>query len=150
MRFTAEQREQVVRAARDWIGTPYHPHARMKGAGVDCAMFPIAVYQECGLLPLEYVPPSYSPQWHLHHSEEIYLREIGRFAEEISGPPQPGDFMVYKFGRAFSHGALIVEWPTIIHSYVNHGVVLSDGLADGALLSREHKFFERDLARPWA
>jgi cell wall-associated NlpC family hydrolase len=150
MRFTAEQREQVVRAARAWIGTPYHPHARVKGAGADCAMFPIAVYQECGLLPLDYLPPSYSPQWHLHRSEEIYLREIQRFAVEMPGPPQPGDFVVYQFGRAFSHGALVVDWPLIIHSYVNHGVVLSDGVNDGALLGREHKFFERDMAKPWA
>jgi cell wall-associated NlpC family hydrolase len=147
MTFTPAQREQVVRAAKEWIGTPYHPHAKLKGGGVDCAMFPIAVYQECGLLPADYVPPYYSPQWHLHRSEELYLQEIDRFCVEIAGPPQPGDFMVYRFGRTFSHGAIVVAWPQIIHSYVDHGVILSDGAADGALVSRECKFFARDLEK---
>jgi len=141
-RLTTEQRSNIVRAAREWLGTPYHHHARVKGAGADCAMFPLAVYQECGVLPREYRPPQYSVQWHLHRSEELYLKEIGKFVIEIDSPPQPADFVVFRFGRTFSHGAIVVNWPIIIHSYIPHGVLLSDALRDGELLSREHKCFE--------
>jgi cell wall-associated NlpC family hydrolase len=146
-RLTAEQRANIVRAAKEWLGTPYHHHARIKHAGADCAMFPLAVYQQCGVLPREYRPPQYSVQWHLHRSEELYLNEIEKFVMESEGPPQPADFIVFRFGRTFSHGAIVVEWPRVIHSYIPHGVVLSDALRDGDLLGREHKCFElRPLA----
>jgi cell wall-associated NlpC family hydrolase len=140
--LTKEQRSNIVRAAKDWLGTPYHHHARIKHAGADCAMFPLAVYQECGVLPREYRPPQYSVQWHLHRSEELYLTEIEKFVVEIQTPPEPGDFIVFRFGRTFSHGAIVVEWPIVIHSYIPHGVLLSDALRDGELLGRDHKCFE--------
>jgi cell wall-associated NlpC family hydrolase len=105
-------------------------------------MFPLAVYQACGVLPLNYQPPEYSVQWHLHRSEELYLNEIQRFVNEIDGPPQPADFVVFRFGRTYSHGAIVVEWPIVIHSYIPHGVLLSDAERDGELLGRERKYFE--------
>lgn len=140
--MTTEQRAEVIRAAKEWLRTPYHHMARVKGVGADCAMFPLAVYQECGILPADFIPPEYSMQWHLHRSEEMYLKTIEPFVMEKHGPPLPADFAVFKFGRAFSHGAIVVEWPLIIHSYIPHGVVLADAQRDGELLNRETKFFE--------
>jgi cell wall-associated NlpC family hydrolase len=137
-RLNAEQRAQVVRAAQEWLGTPYHHHGRVKKAGADCAMFPLEVYQSCGILPLDYQPPQYSVQWHLHRSEELYLQAIQGFVNEVSSPPLPADFVVFRFGRTYSHGAIVIEWPTIIHSYIPHGVLLSDALRDGELIGREH------------
>ena len=146
--LTAEQRRSVVRAAREWLGTPYHHHARVKMAGADCAMFPLSVYQECGILPKDYQPPEYSVQWHLHRSEELYLKEIDKFVTEINGEPQPADFVVFQFGRTYSHGAIVVDWPIVIHSYIPHGVTLSDALRDGELLGRKCKFFRvKPIAR---
>jgi len=141
-RLTTEQRNNIVRAAKEWLGTPYHHHARIKHAGADCAMFPLAVYQECGVLPREYRPPQYSVQWHLHRSEELYLNEIEKFVMEIDSSPQAADFIVFRFGRTFSHGAIVVNWPIVIHSYIPYGVLLSDALRDGELLGREYKCFE--------
>jgi cell wall-associated NlpC family hydrolase len=146
--LTAEQRTSIVRAAKDWLGTPYHHHARVKHCGADCAMFPLAVYQECGVLPRSYQPPEYSVQWHLHRSRELYLEEIDRFVTEINGPPQPADFVVFRFGRTYSHGAIVVEWPIVIHSYIPHGVLLSDALRDGELISRERRFFAMAASAP--
>jgi len=140
-RLTAEQRTNIVRAAKEWLGTPYHHHARVKHGGADCAMFPLSVYQECGVLPRDYWPPEYSVQWHLHRSEELYLREIQKFVVETGEPPLPADFVVFRFGRTYSHGAIVVEWPIVIHSYIPHGVLLSDALRDGELLGRERKHF---------
>lgn len=148
MSLSAEKRAEIVRAAKDWLGTPYHHHARIKHGGVDCAMFPLAVYQECGVLPPDFTPPDYSMQWHLHRSEELYLQTIEPFVKDKTGmavwsnPPLPADFVVFKFGRAFSHGAIVIDWPIIIHSYIPHGVLLGDALRDGELLGREKKFFE--------
>jgi cell wall-associated NlpC family hydrolase len=149
---TPEKRQEVIRAAKSWVPTPYHHHARIKHAGVDCAMFPLAVYQECGVLPAEFEPPDYSMQWHLHRSDELYLQALGPVMREITGlanvvsgrpwKPNPADFVIFKFGRTFSHGAIVVEWPLIIHSYIPHGVQLGNALQDGELIGREMKFFE--------
>ncbi len=143
MALTTEKRAEIVRAAREWLRTPYHHCARIKGVGADCAMFPLMVYQECGVLPADFHPPEYSMQWHLHRSDEMYLKTIAPFVREKSDAPLPADFVVFQFGRAFSHGAIVVEWPIVIHSYIPHGVLLSDALRDGELLiGREMKVFE--------
>jgi cell wall-associated NlpC family hydrolase len=163
MSLTAQKRFEIVRAAKEWLGTPYHHHARVKHAGADCAMFPLAVYQECGVLPKDFSAPEYSVQWHLHRSEEIYLQTLAPVMREyrpclvrciredyvtcVCGDndkkfPSPADFVVFKFGRTFSHGAIVIEWPIIIHSYIPHGVLLSDAERDGELMGRERKFFE--------
>src|SRR5260370_34774772 len=145
--LSAQQRAAVLQAAGSWIPTPYHHQAALKGVGADCAMFPIAVYKECGILPESYQPPEYSTQWHLHHSEELYLAEIAKFCTEKADPPQPADFVVFQFGRTFSHGAIVVDWPMVVHSYIPHGVTLMDALRDGAIIGRAVKFFEVDLER---
>jgi cell wall-associated NlpC family hydrolase len=142
MSLTAEQRVEIVRAAREWLCTPYHHRACVKGAGADCAMFPLAIYKQCGLIPPKYQPPEYAMQWHLNRSEELYLKELEKFCNEVNGPPQPGDFVVFRFGRTFSHGTIVINWPLIIHSCIPHGVVLSDALRDGELTGRERKVFE--------
>jgi cell wall-associated NlpC family hydrolase len=121
-----QQREAVVAEARSWIRTPYHHHARIKGAGVDCAMLPVAVYSACGLMPPDQDFGAYPTQWHLHHDEEVYLGIVLSYAREIGGPPQPGDFTLWRFGRAFSHGGIVTAWPRVVHSYIGRGVYEED------------------------
>ena len=45
----AATREQVVRAAREWLGTPWHHQGRVKGVGVDCVGVVIGVARDLGL-----------------------------------------------------------------------------------------------------
>jgi cell wall-associated NlpC family hydrolase len=149
MTLNQAQRESVIRAAVSWLRTPYHHRAAVKGAGADCAFFPVAVYKECGILPGAYEPPEYSSQWHLHRSEELYLAEIERFCSELRPEaeaadvhPQPADFMVMQFGRTFSHGAIVVNWPIVIHSYIPHGVTLTDVQRDGQTVGRKFKVYQ--------
>ena len=124
-----QQRAAVVAEAQSWLRTPYHACGRVKGGGVDCAMLPAAVYNAAGMVdPIVY--GAYSPQWHMHHGDELYLDEVLSHAHEISGPPLPGDFVLYKVGRLWAHGAIVVTWPTIIHAITGVGVVLGNGLTD--------------------
>lgn len=146
MQFTDEQiadsRETVCNIARSWIGTPYHHMGRIKGAGVDCAMFPLEVYREAGLIG-EIDVPYYPADWMLHRSEEIYLGIVKRLASELRSHEavQPGDFAIYRFGRCFAHGAIVLEWPTIIHALTGRGIVLANGESEGCLLGRQKRFF---------
>lgn len=137
-----EQRKEIVRVALTWVKTPYHHHAMLKGIGVDCAMILIAVFDEAGVVSAEKV--GYSPQWYLHHSEEKYLIELEKYAHEITeAEALPGDVVVYKTGRAFAHGAIIIEpgWPDIIHASPEAGMVVRDRGDGGRIAPKPRKFF---------
>jgi cell wall-associated NlpC family hydrolase len=109
-------RAKIVEEAKSWLGTPWHHEGRVKGAGIDCGMLILEVYEHVGLIP-RVTPPHYGPDFMLHRSDEWYVELILRFADEISSEPLPGDAIVCKQGRVYSHGGIIVEWPMIIHAY---------------------------------
>jgi NlpC/P60 family putative phage cell wall peptidase len=134
-------RAAIVAEARSWLGTPYHHCARLKGVGVDCAQLPAAVYHAVGLIPD--LQPEYSPQWMMHRDEEQYLSWVHPHAREISrGDLLPGDLVMWKFGRTYSHSAIIIEKPTIIHA-VNKAnrVELGDMDRDANLNARPALYF---------
>jgi cell wall-associated NlpC family hydrolase len=101
------ERARVVALAREWMNTPYNPNQKVKGAGVDCAMYPLAVYQEAGKIPLEVAVPFYPPDWHMHRDEEKYLNFVREVCELAGGREitptrlSPGDFVLWKIGRTF-------------------------------------------------
>ena len=124
------RREAVIREAESWIGTPFHHAARIKGAGVDCLMLLAEIYERADVVP-HIDPPFYVPDWHLHRDAERYLEGLACHACEIAGPPQgagplPGDIALFRFGRTFSHGAIVTQWPSLIHAYWAQGVVWGD------------------------
>lgn len=125
----------IVEEATSWLGTPYHHRARIKGAGVDCAMFPAEVYAARGLI--EPVPElDYPHDWHMHQEAERYLSAVLDRGEETEAT-DPGNFLLYRWGKLYAHGAIIVRWPTIVHAVLGEGVVLAD--AGGTQLSARHR-----------
>ena len=134
------QRAAVVREALTWLGTPWRHAARVNGAGVDCGQFLIGVFAGAGLVPA-FETAEYPPDWHLHRSEERYLSHVERFCGRIPGPPLPGDLVLYRWGRCLAHGAIVVDWPTIVHSYRDLGVSLDDGIGNSVLAARQAGFW---------
>lgn len=128
MKTESEQRQSVITEAETWLRTPHHNGARIKGVGVDCGQFPLAVYEGAGLLP-HIDPGRYSPQFHLNKDEEWYLKLAMKFGRELPDGeiPKKGDFAIYKVGRCYSHGAIVIDWPLIIHSYLGTGVTFDHG-----------------------
>src|SRR5262249_59653628 len=58
----------------------------------------------------------YPMDWHLHRDDERYLRMVQRYCREIPEEQvQPGDIVVYHFGRAWAHGGIIVSVATGEH-----------------------------------
>ena len=132
-------REQIIQVAFDWLGTPYHHHGRIKGVGVDCVQFLIAVFSECGLAQGAETGP-YPQDWHLHRSEEKYLAGIQQYAKQTA-TPEPGDIALFRFGRCVSHAGIVLpEQRTVIHAYVGSGVILSS-LDGQELVGRLHSFW---------
>lgn len=112
-------RDRVEEIAIGFIGTPFHDHGEVKGAGVDCATLLKCVFTEAGVVE-PFTLDHYSPQFFLHRQEERYIGWVTRFAREIpQEQARPGDVVLYKIGMCFAHGALIVKpgWPSIIHAH---------------------------------
>lgn len=137
-------RARIVEIAGEWIGTPFHDLARVKGVGCDCAQLVAAVYEEAGILePVD--TGHYSPQFFLHHGEERLINFILRHAREIDEPNvMPGDIVVYKVGRVFAHAAIVIDWPReIIHAHKLSGKVIRMSPFDADMNGRAARFFSR-------
>jgi cell wall-associated NlpC family hydrolase len=146
MRSVEDQRKAVCDEAKSWLLTPYHHMARVKGAGVDCATLLAEVYHAAGLIDHSLAISYYPPDWALHRDEERYLQIVIAHMREISEEEAlAGDVVLYKIGRAFAHGGIILAWPQIIHAVWQDAVLLGDGLADGKLSGRPRRFFS-----PWS
>jgi cell wall-associated NlpC family hydrolase len=144
-------RQAVVKEALTWLGTPYHHHARVKGVGVDCAQLLCAVYEACGLVP-HIDPGNYAHDWHLHRGEEVFIGWLERVgAREVRAPVRPasGDVVLFRYGRAYSHGGIVVDGPgelTVVHAYLMRGVIRSR-LDDEPLQGRRARFWSVGAAR---
>lgn len=136
-----DMRQAIVDEAKDWLRTPYHHNARVKGAGCDCAQLPAAVYHAVGLIPT--LEPEYSPQWMLHRDEEQYLEWVRPYAREIARADlAPGDLIMWKFGRTYSHSGIVIDLPLIIHAWNRGGrVMYGDIEHDADLASRPALYF---------
>ena len=142
--MTPELRASIAREARAWLGTPYHPHARVKGAGVDCAMLLAEVYEAAGATD-RVDPGYYAVDWHLHRGSELYLAHVLRRGRAIdAGDARVGDLVVVQFGRTYSHGGIIVEGAgremRVVHAYYGRGVIESF-LHEEPLAGRAALFF---------
>jgi len=125
--MTSDQRVAIIAEAESWLRTPFHDHGAVKGAGADCALFPLDVYSR--VLGVAKPPvPKYVQQFNLHRSEEVYLDTVRAFGaiEILQAEMQPGDFVLWRIGRCYSHGAIITGWPKIIHATNPRGVIRDD------------------------
>ena len=139
-----EGRAAIVAEAMTWLSTPWHHNSRLKGVGVDCAQFPLAVYANCGLIE-PFNPGAYARDHMLHMNNERFIAVVlglGLGAEIDVADVGPGDLLVWKFGRVFSHGALVTTWPQVIHATVKDAmVILGDADRDVDLIDRPVRAF---------
>jgi hypothetical protein len=146
MPLTDEQRENIVKVAESWYGTPYRDCSAFKGpkGGVDCGQLIKAVFIEAGHRPADGipVPQTYSTSVWQHKNDTTYIDTVEKYMREISeSEVKAGDVVLYKMGRAFAHAAIIKIWPEhIIHclSQIAGGVV--GGHGGNGQFSRNLKF----------
>lgn len=142
--MNTKKQQAIIDSAMSWLGTKYHHAACVKRSGsdlggVDCAQIIKAVFVDVGLIE-HFDEGDYPPDWMQHRSEERYLSFVTDRADLV-GVPQPGDVALYKVGRCFAHGAIVVDWPLIIHaSNRDREVVLADG-TQGWLADRAVQFW---------
>lgn len=134
------QRQSVITEAATWLNTPWAHNQAVKGIGVDCGQFPLEVYIACGRIGRESVD-DYPIDWALHRNEERYLQIVERYCVRVESPQQ-ADLVVFKYGRTFSHGGIVVDYPKIIHALRGEkaGVVYDNAL-QADLKRRERVFY---------
>ncbi|PIE14409.1 MAG: peptidase [Rhodobacterales bacterium] len=122
--------EQIVVAARQWIGTPYRHQAACKGAGCDCLGLLRGVWAE--VLGAEPEPvPAYSMDWSEPQGDEALWAAAQRHLHDCTADALAvGDVLLFRMraGAVAKHlgiAARIGAHPTFIHSYSGHGVVES-------------------------
>lgn len=139
----AQARLRVVAEAMRWVHTPYRHHGDVLGLGVDCAMLLVRVFVDTGLVE-PFDPRPYSPQWHLHRNAERYLDWFTKVADPTE-TPKPGDVAVWRFGRTFSHGAILVSGDgktgTVVHALAPVGEVTIQSVTDEPIANRQIKWY---------
>lgn len=134
------ERGKVVAEAKSWQGTPYHLNAQIKGVGVDCGTFLIACFRDAGLIS-DVDLGMFKQDFNLHRGDEIYRKWLLQYCKPVTDrAPLPGDIILYHYGRIDSHGAIVTEWPTVIHAYSGVGVIESNG-EDNTLKHRQAGVF---------
>ncbi|SFR04724.1 NlpC/P60 family protein [Poseidonocella sedimentorum] len=127
---------EVVRAARQWIGTPYVHQGRCLGAGCDCLGLILGVWGALGG-PRFAKLPRYSPDWAESGSTEQLLGAATDHLVPASGAQAEGQVLLFRLrDRAVAkHLGILSQTgaaPRFIHAYSGHGVV------------------ESPLSEPWA
>ncbi|MBE1284718.1 MAG: peptidase [Rhodobacteraceae bacterium] len=121
-------REDVVRVARNWLGTPYVHQASLRGAGSDCLGLIRGVWRELLGSEPEVAPP-YSMDWSEPQGEErLWTAATRHLIAKPKTEMSEGDVVLFRMraGSVAKHlGILSVTGPDakFIHAYSGHGVV---------------------------
>jgi NlpC/P60 family putative phage cell wall peptidase len=92
-------RTRIVAIARQWLGTPYHHQASVKGAGCDCIGLVRGIWRELyGREPQTL--PAYTRDWAEAHGRETLIEAARHHLLEITpSDAQPGDVLVFRWRR---------------------------------------------------
>lgn len=124
------QAEQIVAAARSWIGTPYCHQQSCRGAGTDCLGLVRGIWREIVGREPERIP-AYTADWSETFGREDLLDAARRWLlPSLDGDAAPGDVLLFRMfeGGVAKHLGIVSacgDHPRFIHAYSGHGVVES-------------------------
>ncbi|WP_420102069.1 NlpC/P60 family protein [Bosea sp. (in: a-proteobacteria)] len=113
------RRAEIVAAARQWLGTPYHHQASLRGVGCDCLGLVRGVWRDlCG--PEPEMPPAYSPNWAESLGQETLALAAMRHLRPLQlAQAQPGDVLLFRWRAHLpaKHCAILSAPDAIIHAH---------------------------------
>lgn len=141
-----KDREKIVKEATEWLNTPYKGWSKCKHFGCDCLGLIAGVFVACGFITAKQadaaIPKGYSLQIGQHQADTDYIDGLLTFTEEIQEHEAgPGDVVMYQIDLAFSHSAIVIQWPMIIHALAHGGVRFADGTKHPLLAGKPRRFF---------
>ena len=73
--------------------------------------------------PADFDPGDYAIDHMLHSDREVFRGWCERFGR-LTNDPKPGDVALWRFGRCYSHGGIVIDWPQrVIHAFRPFGEV---------------------------
>ncbi len=116
--------DDVVRAARSWIGTPYHHQASTKGIGCDCLGLVRGVW--CELYGSEAErPPAYARDWAEAGGRETMIEAAQRHLVAVGAATAgPGDVVLFRMraGAPAKHAGIVTAPGRMIHAVEGRAV----------------------------
>ena len=119
-------RARILEIARDWLGTPYHHRASVKGAGCDCIGLVRGLWRELYGVEPEDIGP-YTGEWAEATGSEALLQGAGRHLAPIAlADARPGDIVVFRIrsNAVAKHAAILSSDARMIHA--QEGVPVSE------------------------
>lgn len=110
-------REQIIKAARECIGTPFRHQGRIPGRALDCAGLAVVVFRRLGFDVVDVQGYSRLP----HRGRLKAAIEAQPFIERVHDE-MPGDVLLIRVGSEPTHIA-IDAGGTMIHAYEHVGKV---------------------------
>lgn len=130
--------QQIVGAARKYVGTPFFHAGRQIGIGVDCAGLLLCVLRDVGLT--DYEVASYGRQI----QPEALTAALGRFCDRVdthcpltlyntegAALMEAGDFLLFAVGGQPQHLAISNGEGGMIHCHQGAGKVVEHGIDAG-------------------
>lgn len=115
----AVHRADIVTAARDWLGTPYHHQASLTGVGCDCLGLVRGIWREFYGPEPEAAPP-YSPAWAESLGEDrLAAAALRHLIPAPRSDMRPGDVLLFRWRAHLpaKHCAILATPATIIHAH---------------------------------
>ena len=126
----SNKQDELIRIARCWVGTPFHPYAGIRGAGVDCIHLCGEIYLEAGVVT-NYEFPCYVMDGgeHRHTSQitEWMDRQLALVFRRLPATTEllVGDFLGFTIGRVIHHCGVFIGQRQFIHAMRSYGVIES-------------------------
>lgn len=131
----------IVRAARDWIGTPYAHQASLKGVGSDCLGLVRGVWRDIYGREPETAPP-YAPGWAEEGGQETLVEAACRNLKKLPDLQfQTGDVLLFRWRPHLpaKHAGIAVSQTHMIHAQ-EHAVVTEVALGSWWRRHMSHAF----------
>lgn len=103
--------EDIVVAARRWLGTSFHHQGRVRGVGVDCAGLVIGVARELGLMDFDVTGYGHRPD-----DQEMERLVRVHLAEIPLADAAPGDVLLLLIDGRPQHLGILTDIG-LIHAY---------------------------------
>jgi NlpC/P60 family putative phage cell wall peptidase len=124
-------RDDVVAAARAWLGTPYRHQAATLGAGCDCLGLLRGVWRTLyGSEPFEL--PNYRPDWRDARAADALWCAAERLLVAADGKAEAAQIALFRLrgARLPKHCGILVAPDRFIHAQEGFGVIEAN-LTDG-------------------
>lgn len=112
-------RSDIVAAAREWLGTPYHHQASLRGAGCDCLGLVRGVWRDLFGEEPE-APPPYARAGADCSGEETLALAAARHLHAVEPvAARPGDVLLFRWRdhAPAGHCAILSGPDTMIHAH---------------------------------